>query len=316
MKHNIKITALLLGMFLIAQFIGLYVASQYMPVKQHIYNNETGGKTDIIQNYSEENKVPYGMQPEEYEKPGLFSIILSFIIAICLILVIMKYKWRWVIRIFFFFVITIALAIFFNSVLKHVFLYSALISSGIALIFSFWKIFKPNFLVHNITELLIYPGIAPVFIIIFNPISIIILLIIISVYDMWAVWHSGIMQKMAKFQIEEAGVFGGLFIPYLTKKLKAKIAKFKKFKLNQKKKIKISLAMLGGGDIIFPIITSGVFLREFGLLSALSITMGAFAGLLFLFIISKKKKFYPAMPFITSGIFFGLLIWKFLSFAF
>jgi presenilin-like A22 family membrane protease len=312
MKHNIKITAILLGMFLIAQFIGLFVTSQYIPEKQKIYDNKTG---NLSENYLEINKIPYGMHPEENEKPGFFNIVISFIIAISLILIIMKYKMKWVIKSFFFIIITLALAISFNAILKNYIYNSTIISMAIALFLSSFKIFRPHFILHNLTELFIYPGIAPIFVMIFNPATIIIMLILISVYDIWAVWHSGIMQKMAKFQIEEAGIFGGFFIPYLTKELKAKIALLKKSKSNKKHKIKVSLAMLGGGDVIFPIITAGVFLKYFGFSSAFAVILGAFAGLLFLLFVSQKKKFYPAMPFITAGIFFGLMVWARFNFV-
>jgi len=297
-------------MFLLTQFIGLYVVSQYLPEKQTVYNNQTN-QTQVIQNYSEQNKIPYGMQPEENAKPNLFSVLISFAFAIGLILIIMKYKWKLLIRIFFFFVITIALAIALNALLKNYSIYSVYISLAIALILSSLKMFRGGFILHNITEFLIYPGIAPMFVILFTPITMIVMLIIISIYDMWAVWHSGIMQKMAKFQIEEVGIFGGFFIPYLTKKVKNQIAKFKKSK--SKKKVKVSIAMLGGGDIIFPIITAGVFLRDTNIYASLAVILGALVGLIFLLSISKRKKFYPAMPFITAGIFLGLLIWKLLS---
>jgi len=313
MKHNVKITAILLVMFLIAQFIGLYVVNQYLPEKQTIYNNQTG-EVEIVQNYSEGNKLPYGFQPDENDKPGIFSIIISFVLAVSLILFIMKYKWKFLIRIFFFFVITFALAISINALLKNWVLSSAIIAIVLAVILSFLKIFKPHYILHNFTELLIYPGIAPMFVVLFNWKTVIIMLILISIYDMWAVWHSGIMQKMAKFQVEEVGIFGGFFIPYLTKKVRAQIALLKKSKSKKNKKLKISLAMLGGGDIIFPIITAGVFLREFDIFASMAIIFGAFLGLLFLFMISQKKKFYPAMPFITAGIFLGLLVWKIASF--
>ena len=79
--------------------------------------------------------------------------------------------------------------------------------------------------------------------------------------------------------------------------------------------------MLGGGDIVFPIITAGVILRTnsinlpFGLLPftggfipALFVIAGATLGLSYLFFLSEKKKFYPAMPFITAGIFLGIIL--------
>jgi presenilin-like A22 family membrane protease len=81
----------------------------------------------------------------------------------------------------------------------------------IALPLAFTKIYGRNFLVHNLTELFIYPGIAAVFVPILNIWTIIVLLILISIYDMWAVWHSGIMQKMAKYQINQLKIFSGFY---------------------------------------------------------------------------------------------------------
>jgi presenilin-like A22 family membrane protease len=154
---------------------------------------------------------------------------------------------------------------------------------------------------------LIYPGIAAVFVPMLNIWTIIILLILISGYDMWAVWHSGIMQKMAKYQINKLKVFSGFFLPYASKKVKAKIKSMKKSELKSKK-IKINLAILGGGDVIFPIIAAGVALKTIGFGAALLVMAGAVLGLAYLFFKAEKKKFYPAMPFITIGIFIGLLI--------
>ncbi len=76
----------------------------------------------------------------------------------------------------------------------------------------------------------------------------------------------------------------------------------------KKKRIKINLAILGGGDIVFPIITAGVMLKTFGLHSAFLVIVGATLGLGCLFVFAEKKKFYPAMPFITAGIFLGMIL--------
>ena len=68
----------------------------------------------------------------------------------------------------------------------------------------------------------------------------------------------------------------------------------------------MNVAILGGGDVVFPIITAGVMLMAQGIVSAILVIAGATLGLSYLFFFAEKKKFYPAMPFITLGILVGL----------
>lgn len=300
-------------MFLVAQFIGLFVVNAYAPIST--FNQETGELTMTG------NDLPFGLQaPEEESEPSLLSLIFSFVLAFSLIFILMKYKWKTAIRIWFFIVIALALAISINAILTYSSLVNiSMIALVIAVPLAFLKIFRQNVYTHNATELLIYPGIAAVFVPILTPYSIIALLILISIYDAWAVWKSGIMQKMAKFQMDELKIFGGFLIPSTSKKVKAQIemikAKYKNKKMPKSvknKKFKVNLAILGGGDVVFPIITAGVFMRVYGIAPALFIIFGALAGLISIFIFSKKGKAYPAMPYITAGIFAGLILWKLL----
>lgn len=294
MKHNLKITAILLAMFIVTQIIGIYTVNHYLVP---------------------DNVLPFGLEPPEIEKESdyysIFPVIITaFIIAILLFFFLTRFKIEFVLRLWFFVVVLLALSIFFFSVLSPL-NYALTFSLIIALPLAFIKIYGRNFLVHNFTELLIYPGIAAVFVPILNVFTIIGLLVLISIYDIWAVWHSGIMQKMAKYQINQLKIFSGFFVPYLSKNVKIRIAKLKKTlsrsQLN-KKKIKINVAILGGGDIVFPIIAAGVMLKTLGVFSALLVALGATLGLAYLFFFAEKRKFYPAMPFITGGIFAGILI--------
>jgi len=291
MKHTVNITVFLLAMFFVTQFIGIYVVDFYQ---------------------SDDKELPYGMKAPEVEQETDFytsflpSIIIAFIIAISILFILIKFDAEMVLKVWFFLVVTIALGITLNAIIPE-FTNSSIFILIIALPLSFIKIFKRDFVVHNATELFIYPGIAAVFVPLLNMWTIIILLILISGYDMWAVWHSGIMQKMAKYQINKLKVFSGFFIPYMSDKTRAKIKKMKKSDV-KKKKIKVNLAILGGGDIIFPIIAAGVALKTWGFGAALLIILGATLGLSYLFFMAKKKKFYPAMPFITAGIFLAMII--------
>src|SRR3989338_2276989 len=293
MKHKLTIVLVLLGMFLITQLIGLYVVKHYS---------------------QDENKLPYGMDPpklSEKEKTQFFpSIVLAFVIAIALFFLLTKFKVAFILKLWFFAVVIIALGISLNSFFPE-YEYSHLIVLALAIPLAIFKVFKRNIIVHNATELLIYPGIAGVFVPLLNIWTMIALLVLISAYDMWAVWHSGIMQKMAKYQMNTLKVFGGFFVPYLSKKQRHQIRKMKKtMKISElkKKKIKINIAILGGGDVVFPIITAGVVMKIFGIWGALLIILGALLGLSYLFFISEKKKFYPAMPFITAGMFLMMII--------
>ena len=313
MKHNIKITIILLSMFIITQLIGIYVVNFYSPVK--IVDGKTMNVTAP--------ELPYGFQPPELKENRDFnfafiSILFAFIIAVSLLFLLTQFNAEFFLRLWFFIVVTIALGISFNVFLFDLMPFSVVlysfplpfswtIASLLALPLAFVKIYKRKFLIHNFTELFIYPGIAAVFVPILNVFTIIFLLVFISIYDMWAVWHSGIMQKMAKYQINKLNIFSGFFVPYISKELKLKLQKMKSSS-KSKSKIKVNVAILGGGDIVFPIITAGVMLKTLGLASAFLVIAGAALGLAYLFFFSEKKKFYPAMPFISAGIFLGILV--------
>jgi len=305
MKHTWTITLLLLAMFLITQLIGLFVISQYSP---------GSGK----QGY----ELPYGMEPPKEVQPrSALDLVTSFAIAFAFVIVLMlilaKYKAETFLRIWFFVVVALAIGISLNSVLVY-FPYSSLFSLILALPLAFFKIFKRNLLVHNLTELLIYPGIAAIFVIMLiswtdSPLTaIIIILILISIYDMYAVWHTGFMQKMATYQIQTLKVFTGFFVPYIGKKERKALSKPVKTKDLSNKKIKVGVAILGGGDVVFPIILAGVVSLQVGLASALIVSLGATLALATLFYLSEKGKFYPAMPFITTGCFIALGISRFI----
>ena len=290
MKHNIKVTAILICMFLVTQLIGLY----------------------IVGSYSDGIDLPFGMEPpEEIQEVslagGLTSIVIAFVIAVLLFFLLMKINAQTFIRLWYFSVTIIALGLSLFVILYKLGINMQLVALLIALPLAYIKVFKRNLYVHNFTELLIYPGIAAVFISFLNNVfgnnvilATVIILFIISLYDMWAVWHSGFMQKMAEFQMNNLKFFTGFFVPYADKKNKAKIKLIKekyknddeKLEKNFKKaKIKINLAILGGGDIIFPIIAAGVFYERFGLNSGILIAVMSTIALIGLFSFAKKGKY-------------------------
>ena len=109
MKHNFKITAILLAMFLITQLIGIYVVNFYSPVKI-----VEGEKINVTA-----PNLPFGLETPELEEEKDFnyafvSILLAFMIAISLLLFLTRLNAEFFLRLWFFLVIVIALVISFN----------------------------------------------------------------------------------------------------------------------------------------------------------------------------------------------------------
>lgn len=308
MKHNLKITIILLAMFITSQLIGIYVVNHYSPIK--VINNE------VTQVPSQEvQELPFGLESPRVERESQYNslflaLVVAFIFAILLFILLTRFKVEFILKLWFLIVVIIALSVSFLAILSPFTARAMILAIGLALILGFVKIYGRNFIVHNSTELFIYPGIAAVFVPILNVWTVVALLILISVYDAWAVWHSGIMQKMAKYQINKLKIFSGFFVPYFGKGMRQKIKNWKRTLTKsqlKKKKVKVNIAILGGGDVVFPIITAGVMLKTLGLTSAFFVVIGATLGLTYLFFFSQKKKFYPAMPFITAGILLGII---------
>jgi presenilin-like A22 family membrane protease len=284
MKHTLKVTITLVVLFFLSQFMGMVITNEYI---DHEKTAETGVTTW--------EELPYDFErPPVEENKSFILIITAVLIETGLLLLLVRFKKVMWWKVWFFLSVLICLTIALNPFLgQH-------LAFLVGLIFAIIKVFKPNIIVHNITEVFIYGGLAAIFVPIMNMYSVFILLFLISAYDIYAVWKSKHMIKLAKFQTESK-VFAGLSIPYNPPKQELK--KDKKIKVEKIEKIKT--AILGGGDVAFPLLFAGVAMKTFGFFVSLIIPLFATIALVFLFIKSKKDKFYPAMPFLTAGCLVG-----------
>ncbi len=300
MKHSLQVTLSILCLFLISQYIGLAVL--------HTSIDSTKTKETGQVQY---NQLPT-IGPVQIERPDItpeFSfwyITAAILIGTLVMLALMRLGWaRWI-KAWFFVALSITLTLSISTI----------ISGGIAFLISIllaiWRVFKPNVIVHNLTELFTYPGLALIFVPVLNLNVMLLLLVVISIYDMYAVWKSKHMVRMAKFQAS-TGVFPGLLLQYSSRKDKKNS---EHIQMNVEPELRsitkgghsIRTAILGGGDIAFPLLFAGTVIKDIGFLQALIIPVFAGAGLLVLFLIAKPKKFYPAMPFITVGCLLGLCV--------
>lgn len=310
MKHTWKITLIIIAMFLVTQLIGLAVIKTYTTGWQVSKKTIVDGvPQEVSTTFSKD--IPYGLEPPEVQpKVSLISIILAIIVATVVLLLLSRIKANMFLRLWFAFVVLITVAISISTLLHQ---YIAL---AIAAVLTYFKVWRRDVVVHNLTELIIYPGLASIFVPILSIGVTILLLILLSFYDFYAVYKSKHMIKLAKFQMEELKVFTGFFIPYVSGKDREKLKKLRmqqklmkgKVKEGKEGKFKVNVAILGGGDVAFPLIFAGVILKTLGTPAALIISVFSTLGLAYLLVTAQKGKFYPAMPFLTVATLIGYAI--------
>lgn len=249
MKHNLKVIIILVLLFLAAQYIGIYINHKYQTqeLPLNIKRPEIKQETSFI--------------------PTIFLIIFMTIFILLLARFRLAKLWKAWFFLAVWFALIISLSVFVDEKIAIV----------IALLGAIFKVLEVDIYIHNLTELFIYGGLVAVFAPIFNTFSIMVLLFLISVYDMIAVWSTKHMIKLAKFQTS-LKVFAGLLIPYDKKRA----------------------AILGGGDIGFPLLFTVVIYSALGV-KALIIPIFTAIALFSLLVYGKKNKYYPAMPYITAG---------------
>jgi len=291
MKYNLKIISVLVSLFFIAQIVGLSIL--YKDTEVQVVD----GKQEVVH-----SETVIGPRPEFYGPDTFIWIISSILLMTGILLVLMRFeKINWIKVLFFsatFMTISVALGVLIDSTLAFIF----------ALVLAIIKIYKPNTITHNVIEMLMYSGLAVILVPLFDLTWMTVLLIAISAYDIFAVWRSRHMIKMATFQMKSK-IFTGLLIPLRESiKVKSKV---------KGKGVKVEEAIMGSGDVAFPLMFSGVVMerlikvgqmtKEIAFMKTLIIPIVVSLVVLFLLIEGKKGKYYPGMPFITAGCLLGSL---------
>jgi len=294
MKHTVKITILMLLIFFVTQITGLAITKEYLDVREFIDPATNELKKEIVT-----KDLPYSIErPEIEQSTSYIWIVLAILIGTALLLLLVKYRIFSLWKLWFFLAVFMTMAIAFSAFIPQI------IAAALAFLLAVLKIFRPNTITQNITEVFIYGGLAAIFVPVINIFAAFMLLIIISVYDIIAVNKTKHMVTLAAFQAKSK-VFAGLMLPY----------SYTGGKPTKKKtpKKESRIAVLGGGDIGFPLIFAGVVMKGLmvsnpeliGFAKAIIIPVFAMLALSFLLLTGKKDRFYPAMPYLTAGCFLG-----------
>ncbi len=286
MKHTAVVTMLLVAFFVVAQLVGLGLIALATP--------PAGPPT-----------VSTGQAAQ-----GASVLVIGVLIGTIVLLALIRFRLYKVWKLWFFLAVWLSMTYSLNVIMPWI--VAIILSLGLTA----WKIFKPNLIVHNVTEILVYAGIA-VIIAQGLPLTVPIaagVLVLIAVYDMYAVWRSKHMVRMAEFQTQSQ-LFAGLLVPYDKKQKKVRLTGAPPPVSSKPRKSESGrTAVLGGGDIAFPLIFMSAVLQDlirngYSKLAALGlsgvIVVFATLSLIGLFVFAKEDRFYPAMPFLGAGCFVG-----------
>ena len=294
MKHTLSATLVLLTFFLLSQFVGLFFVA----------GDVSGISVVDDQLVVVHPQTAMGERPEFTGVQSVIYIAVAVLIGTLMVLGLAKLKanklWKFWYLLAVFVSISISIGVFFSK----------LVAVITAIVLVFLKFYKRNIFTHNVSELLIYAGIAVLLVPLFDLFWIIMLLLLISIYDIYAVWKSKHMITLAKFTAE-SNLFAGFSVDYDKKKIHTGIKPLKM----QGSESSNKKAILGGGDVLFPLLFTAVvmetlFKSGMSLVSsywlASIICLTSTFSLYLLFKYSKKDTFYPAMPFLSLGCFVGV----------
>jgi len=233
------------------------------------------------------------------EPTSLWQFLLSFSFALLIIFLIIRFvkvrpRTGILFKIFFVLPVFLGGMLFFSLWIGDIF---ALILISALIIY--W-IKRPNVLVHNFLFISGIIGMGSVFGLRLDPLLVVLLLVIFSIYDIIAVYKTKHMVKMAKAMVE-AGVVPGIILPSTVSEFQAPL---KNIKIGGK------FLILGGGDIVFPLLLVASVV-PYGILNSLIVTIFATIGLLvsfLLFMSQETRKPIPALPPIATFSIIGYLL--------
>jgi len=310
MKHSLQVTIFIVALFFIAQLVGLLTMNKHILV-------EVDEATGVVLIAHPDTVL--GPAPVVENKSSSFvMIMLIVLLGTAVLLVLVKYKVYSVWKYWFLLAVWATIAVFLG-----VYIQNGWIAAALALALALLKVFKKGIWVHNLTEIFIYSGIVIILLPLFNMFSVLALLVIISIYDVIAVWKTKHMVSLANFQTK-ANLFAGLALPYHkpasagTKAIHAHSSSHAAHHKSVNESGEKKHAVLGGGDIAFPLLFSGAVMESligfagYGKAAALGltgiVTVCVTASLFLLLYKAKEDKFYPAMPFLSLGCIIGYLI--------
>lgn len=250
-----------------------------------------------------EGGVPYQSTPLWWILAYFFAAVV--IIAVVLFIIPLRFL-KYVFRVIF------ALMFAWGILVVTYFNFPDWVSYILAAIAGLAWLFFARIWLHDLLLLVALAAAASIFGFLFSPLTFMIFMLVLSVYDVLAVKY-GFMVWMADKLSESASLPAFIF----PRKMRDTGLSLKEVQFSELKKEEASKrehTILGGGDIGFPLMLAVSVYFEYDLKGALVVGAGALLGLMGAFIIQTwwlKGKPMPALPPITLLSLIGYLIVRF-----
>ncbi len=260
-------------MFLIIQAIGLYVGYWFF-LQRTIIPAETAS--------------------------SIFTFLVSFAVATAGLILLLKFFKT---RIFFKFLLAFLIFVGAETVFLTFVPEEAAILLAIELVIL--RFMWPNVFSQNLALIFAVAGISATLGLFFSFEAVLVILAVLSVYDVIAVYRTQHMITLFKGLLEK-GVPFSIIVPDRAGDVKAHV--------KEAQPGTGRFLLLGTGDIAFPIVFAVAALK-FGVLTSISVIFGAFVGLFFIHLILMQKKI-GAIPALPPIVFFSLIAFVISLFVF
>ncbi len=274
MKWESRTVAIILGVFT-ASLLGS-ILFLFGLINFDVYNAQVSGvHLQFVQPYLE-----------------LAYIIISLLVATALMLMLIKHNLSKIIvgifAVISFFILANFYAVFFFYA-TYASVYAEMIAIAAAVLSVIYYFKYAGNIGRNTINIMIFITISAAIAIALGPIPSLILVGVIAVYDYISVFITKHMITLAKGLSEKSFLAGITFMAR-----------------SEKKKV----AMLGGGDIVFPAILIDAMFFLYSTLAGIFVFAAAVLGLAIIILFGKKGKAYPAMAVIgpLQILFFGIYV--------
>jgi presenilin-like A22 family membrane protease len=265
-KLNVLLTQLFL--FILVQLLGIYVASTLIFQKPELI---------------------------EIQQISLLAFFAIFALSVAIIFLAMRFlKHKFGFKMLFVFLIVVGSKSVFSS------MFSETISTILSLVVVGLWVAIPYVYMHNIAIILSVSGIAAELGFAMSFANVIILISVLSVYDVIAVYQTKHMIRMFKGMVNK-GLLLAIIVPFKRKLWLTK---------TETVKPKKGFLLLGTGDLAFPLILA-VSAVKYSIISSYFIAIGATfgAGIVFYLLVNQQQhKAIPALPPIAVCSILGFLV--------